>query len=358
MGLLKVSFKGLPKPAVDETLASWLFRCAVNRRSSVGLRLQLEVRPNTWWVGTELKTVDADADFETAHKKLCEAGYAINSALLERFFAPQGNRFIAWSFRRFFCADCLRQDVANGRLPIWRKNWCYEYASICIMHSKRLDSLEDSSRYSKAWDAFVQHCNSNANRTPSNNILFARHLASTIGRVARFLEISSDKNNSVLAELLNKLICIFLQAPYKGTHGGSARIHFQIERGAQFAAPNSLLESFTIGPATADSSSRIGGMVLAASLLGIIPESRFLVFIESYEALNMNSMLPRDLHRAAAFPQLDRIGYGVLHDYLGFIPRSMFPILDRHLELQELRYKREGVSDGRPLGTIEGASVS
>lgn len=358
MGLLNVNFKGLPKPAADETLASWLFRCAVNRRSRVGQRLQLELRPKTWWVGAELKTADADTDFETAHKKLREAGYDINSAILERFFAPQGDRFVDWSFRRFFCADCLRQDVANGRLPIWRKSWCYEYASICISHSMRLDSLDDSSRYSKAWDAFVQHCNSNANRSPKNSILFARQLASTLGRVARVIEMYPEGNHSILAELFRKLICIFLQAPYRGTHGGAARVHFQVGRGAQFAAPNSLLESFTMGPATADSSSRIGGMVLAASLLGIIPESRFLGFLESYEAMNMNSMLPRDLHRAAAFPQVDRVGYGVLHAYLGYIPRSMFPILDRHLYLQELRYKHEGVCDGRLLGMTEGVGVS
>ncbi|WP_346780108.1 TniQ family protein [Pseudomonas sp. MPFS] len=350
-----MKFKGLPKPVFDETLTSWLFRCSVNRRSRVGKRLRLEGRPEAWWVGIELKTADADIDFVTAEKKLREAGYETNSLILEIVFGPQGKRFVEWNFRRLFCVECLRQDVSEGRLPIWRKSWCYEFASDCFVHRKQLDSLVAPLRYSKAWDAFVQHCKSNANRISSADIFFARLRASTLSRIAKAAENGTAEDHYDLSSLLSRLTCILLQAPFKGTHGGSARIHFQARRGIQFAAPNSLLESFSVGAATADSSSRIGGMVIASTLLGIIPESRFLEFVQSYEVMNVNSILPRNLLQAAAFPQLDRIGYGVLHDYLGYVPRSRFPVLDRHLQLQEDRYKREGVFDGRPLGLIDRA---
>lgn len=350
-----MNFIDLPKPVYDETLASWLFRCANNRRSRAGQRFRLEDRPKTWWVGIELKTADADTDFVAAENKLREAGYETNSKILERVFAPQKNNFVGWSFRRFFCAECLRQDVSEGRLPAWRKSWCYEYASVCAIHRKQLDILADPSHISKAWDAFVQHCNSSTNRIRRTDIFFARLRASTLSRIAKAVGSGVERDNFVLSESFSKLMHVFLQAPFKGTHGGAARIHFQAERGTQFAAPNSLMESFTMGAATADCSSRIGGIVLASLLLGVIPESRFLAFVQSCEVMNINYMMPRDLHRAAAFPHLDRVGYGVLHDYLGDMPRSRYPILDRHLQLQEDRYKREGAFDGRRFGLIESA---
>lgn len=348
-----MEFRGLPTPGYDETLASWLFRCSVNRHPFMSYHLQLAERPVRWWAGLELKSADPDTDFAAAVNTLKVAGFHANSSILEKGFAFQKGALVDWSYRRFYCPDCLREDVAKGHLPMWRKNWCYEESTACNIHCRRLEELIDPSRYSKAWDAFVQLCNTNAGIAFETNRVVSRLRSTTLIKIAKSISHDGVAQRGTLGSLFGKLFSVFLQAPYKGTHGGAARIHFQTERRGQFAEPKSLEHSFSIGPSTADSSSRFGSMLFAGSLLGIITESRYMVLTRAYEAVNPSSLLPRDLYQAAAFPYLDRRGYGVLHDYLGIMPRSQYPMLERHLQLQEYRYTREGAFDGRPLGIVD-----
>ncbi len=339
-------------PNFDETLSSWLFRCSLNRHIIKFTRLELAERPLHWWEGLEFRSADPDVDFFSASQRLGEGREDINPEWLSVYFGLRNGTAVEWSYRRFFCPDCLRNDVANGHLPIWRKSWCYSQSCICSMHKKELVALSDASRYSKAWDAFVQECNSVSRSNVAEDPWFSRFRSTTLMKIEHFLTGSRASRRYIVVDLFNKLFCIFLQAPFHGGRGGSARIHFQTERGMRFSDPTSFEQSIFKGASIADPPSRFGSMIFAASLLDIIPYSRFLMFIEACEDAKIGLLISRDLHRAAAFPYVDGAGYRALHRYLGGFPRKDFPLLDRHLQLQEVRYAREGVLGLHLFGTV------
>ncbi|WP_363079352.1 TniQ family protein [Pseudomonas sp. Ga0074129] len=345
-----MSFYGLPTPSVDETLSSWLFRCSFNPYTANFTRLVLAERPSQWWEGLELKSADPDTDFLSASRRMGAGREHINPDLLSNYFSLCNDTLVEWSRRRFFCPDCLRDDVASGHLPMWRKSWCYVHSCICSVHDQELIALSDASHYSKAWDAFVQVCNSVSGSITAKDSRLPRFRSTTLMKVEHSLACSRVTQQNILVDLFNRLLSIFLQSPFRGSRGGAARIHFQSERGMRFADPPSFEQSISKGPSTADPSSRFGSVVFAASLLGILPHSRFLMFTKACEDAKTGMLIPKDLHRAAAFPYVDRAGYRVLHRYLGNFPRKDFPLLDRHLQLQEARYAREGVLSGHPFG--------
>lgn len=313
--------------------------------------MSLTERPSQWWEGLEVKFADPDFDFCAASRRIGLRREHINPEFLKDFFCLTNGTVIEWRYRRLFCPDCLRDDVASGHLPMWRKSWCYAHSCICCVHDRELMALFDASRYSKAWDAFVQICNSIPNAIAIKDSTLSRFRPTTLSKIEDSLACSEIKKKFMLVDLFNSLLSIFLQAPFRGSRGGAARIYCQSERGVRFADPPSFEQSILSGPSTADSSSRFGGVMFAALLLGIIPQARFLMFIKACEYGKKSMLIPKDLHRAAAFPHVDRAGYLVLHRCLGSFPRKDFPLLDRHLQLQETRYAREGVLGAHRFGT-------
>lgn len=344
-------FKNLPTPGGDEVLSSWLFRCSFNRGIKGFKRFDLYTKPESWWEGLDLQSLDPDVDFLAASKRFELGSRIAQVETMERYFSFSKCNVIDWKYRRFFCSDCLRDDIANGQLPVWRKNWCYEHSSICITHGRALSTLLDASRYSKAWDAFAQICNFASNGEAPIRWKIGDGWSSVVSRIENALICVDRRNKTMRQELFEKLFCIFLQMPYKGSFGGVARIHFYLERGVRFAEPDSLERSFLCGPSTADPYSRLGGVMLAAALLGSLPLSRFELFTKIFEDRRSGAVLPKDFHRAASFPSLDRSGYQSLRSFLGIFPREEFPLLDRHLRIQEDRYIRDGAFDGQRLGS-------
>lgn len=340
----------LPRPGVDETLSSWLFRCSFHRHTVDITRLALSARPSRWWEGLELQYADPDTDFLSASKRIKLRGEHIDPGVLKEYFCLSNGFAVDWRYRHFFCPDCLRGDVASGHLPMWRKSWCYLSSTICSMHGRDLVMLSDASHYSKAWNAFVQECNSNSGRIAAKGSKLARFRITTLSKIEHLLAYKRTKQRTILFDLFNNLFDILLQSPFHGSRGGAARIYFQSKVGIRFADPGSFEQSILKGSSTADPSSRFGSMLLAASLLGVLPPSKFSMFIKACEDAETGLLLPNDLHKAAAFPHVDKAGYRVLHQYLGAFPRKDFPLLDRHLYLQEARYAREGVLGAHRFG--------
>lgn len=337
-------------PVTDETLSSWLFRCSCNRRVLNIERIGLYEQPVHWWRGLVLETEDPDNDFISGCCRLGVGRPYMEPKILERFFALQSGSVVKWGHRRLFCPDCLRSDVASGRLPIWRRSWCYDSSAECAEHGRALTVLHELPRYSRAWDAFVQICNfSSSDITPPRS-KFARLRSACIARVAHSLKYASLGQGCLQQNLFNKFFNIFLQAPFRGSFGGAARVYFQRRNGLRLAEPVSLEESILIGPSSADVHSRYGSLMFAASLLGILPVPRFIMFVRRCEAESFGWSLPENLHLAAALPSVDRAGYEFLRDYLGRFSRMEFPLLDHYLRFQEQRYYREGVHSGHSFG--------
>lgn len=333
----------LPTPGVDETLSSWLFRCSFHRHTVDITRLALSARPSQWWEGLELQYADPDTDFLSASKRIKLGGEHIDPGLLKEYFCLHNGFVVDWRYRRFFCPDCIRSDVAGGHLPMWRKSWCYVSSTICRVHGRDLVVLSDASHYSKAWNAFVQECNSRSGSIAAKGSKLARFRLTTLSKIEHQLACKVKSQRNISFDLFNSLFGILLQSPYHGSRGGSARIYFQSKVSTRFADPGSFEQSILKGPSTADPPSRFGSMLLAASLVGVLPPSRFSMFIKICEDVETSLLFPNDLHKAAAFPHVDKAGYRVLHQYLGAFPRQDFPLLDRHLYLQESRYSRDGV---------------
>lgn len=259
---------------------------------------------------------------------------------------------VDWDYRRLYCAECLRSDIEIHRLPSWRKIWCRQDAVQCQIHRCDLDTLLEIPRISKVWDAFVQSANTVKPRGPWDEPRFNRFRSLCCSKIHCWLADLRTCNSLTEYRLFHRLYSIFVQAPYRGTGGGAARLYFTgtfaRRRTSELA---SLEESLRLGVMTAESSVRFGGLLFAGALMDVFSES-MLFAVESYSSANTQWSLVSGKTFGLYMPSVDRKGYQFLLDYLRQFPRKKWLKLDQFLAIQELRYHREGVYTGIPFASL------
>jgi hypothetical protein len=342
-------FRGLPAPLGDETLTSWLFRCSVNQNVVIFDRRELEARPDWWWSGVHLNFSEPDFDFTSAFCRSVVASLGLDLNTISYLFAARSSAVAAWNTRHFFCPECLRYDISQRRLPSWKKSWCYENSVHCLEHRCELVRLRGSPKYSRAWDSFIQICNDKPLQSSWNDERFAEYRMACISRVYLWFDRTKYLDYSSRA-VFNKLYNIFLQSPYRGSYGGVARILFQSKSAPRALEVSLFSDSIVRGPSTADIPSRVGSLILVATLLEIIPQNRVHKMAEHAETLNISWPTHAELSRSIFFPSVSRSDLCFLHEYLGRFDRKRWPLLDNFLGMQEQRYRREGVCSGLVFG--------
>ncbi|WP_155945689.1 TniQ family protein [Metapseudomonas resinovorans] len=148
----------LVKPVYDETFSSWVNRCLLARLSAkvTGLSVKSEFSRED----SEYKFEDPDFDANSDYVKGSIIIVGAYRSYSFRFFEKEQRLVLPWEWRVNYCPECLRADVVAGRLPAWRKSWCYVMSVHCLSHNRQLSSLNGALSVNKAWDAFVYEARS------------------------------------------------------------------------------------------------------------------------------------------------------------------------------------------------------
>lgn len=150
-----IKFSNLPRPVYDETFTSWIFRCGSHRYTLMSSLLDIIVTPKT--IEGRLAYEDPDFDFKSQYVLSASSLINIDLAQLESAFSPKTNWLLPWHMRKYYCPECLMDDVRQGRNPSWRRSWCYAFSSHCHTHKKMLIVLPGLLSPNKAWDAFSDY---------------------------------------------------------------------------------------------------------------------------------------------------------------------------------------------------------
>ncbi|WP_349734153.1 hypothetical protein [Pseudomonas jessenii] len=345
-------FFNVPNPVDDETFSSWLFRCSSSRLTVISDRGGLLARPDWTWSGGLIKFDDPDFDVNTEFfNRACDI-VRIDKHLAAILFQFHDKEVVSWEHRCWFCPECLRDDVKEGRTPAWRKTWCSSHSVFCMIHKVELVKLKGRPSYSKAWDAYVQICNQNLIASTWSTERFVRLRIIFFNRIKRWLSVGADSGeiNEIQDRLFRRLFRVFLQLPTQRRDAGIARTFFHQGRMKKHTDLITFKENLHLCHQISEPRSRFGCMMLLGILLEIIPQIDSLIFQRYCEAEKVYFPDVLGIENTIYFGAINREDYKFLHGYLGLFPRRNWPRLDAFLTQQDDRYQRAGVCSGMMLG--------
>lgn len=228
-----MKFKYFPRVQFDETLSSWLYRSFHNTNL-----------PRYQDFAT-LAKYGEDYDFSVLVHWRTALTLGLDPVEVVRCFNAVTGWLLPWDERQTFCARCLDEDVANGRLPYWRKYWCYTHCPICFTHGQLLNRMNVTrGDFNRAWHSFCHSddwARRNVNLRQKSTVLSypnvnARsiNMAIKVQRLIHHAHRTSTVriNNAVLpsVDILNLCAFIFDHLLFPRTPGGNGG-------GARYRAP-------------------------------------------------------------------------------------------------------------------------
>jgi hypothetical protein len=227
MGLLretkKRTFKGFPQPYSDETLSSWLFRCATSKQCA----LTIEVAE--CYVESSLRNgIDYDFSFGVIFKKFCSR-FGIDHAHCKQYFDMKNKDMIlSVRSRKSFCRQCLDEDVKFRSVPYWRKSWCRLDVAYCSLHKTMLATTREDYGLYRSWQSFAYfsdfYYERKSDRTPYEFVT----LKSLGFRVQNWLHTNRKEveRTSGATKLIRNLLSSFLSMRTEYRYCGIARVAF------------------------------------------------------------------------------------------------------------------------------------
>lgn len=345
-------FSNIPTPCDGETFSSWLFRCCQSRATIKPDRTELLARPSWTWSGNLINVADPDFDFNAGFfVRACQI-LKVDRHLMSVYFRFRNEGLVSWEHRYWFCPDCLRNDVREGKIPAWRQDWCSSYSVFCGIHRTELLRLRRRPTYSKAWDAYVQICNDETVESSWKNEKFVRQRYVCFSKIKKWMNLAVEcgKMQEVDGKLFRSLYCIFLQLPNGRTDAGVARTFFHQGRVKKHSDLLTFKENLFICCQLSDPRSRFGSMLLLGILLEIISQRYFSIFERYCGVAKVYFPLASGIENTIYLGDLSREDFGYLHEFLGTFPRAKWPKLDAFIARQEARYRQAGVCSGMRLG--------
>ncbi|HGM8212465.1 TPA: hypothetical protein ACRNHZ_000789 [Pseudomonas aeruginosa] len=202
------------------------------------------------------------------------------------FFEKIPGTLLSWPSRRFYCQECLREDVKNNLLPCWRRGWCTTVSVFCTIHKKKLSRLQfDYDRIGRGWQAFYELTNTPSSRyagTRSYDLWESEHLQQALFDLATkvFQWYNSDEtakadiagHGTALSYFFDLVLELLTQAPSVRNSGGLAwqfRFAFKLilkryRKGYSWLLRNGVNE--------VDINQRVCGVILAGKVLGVLSD--------------------------------------------------------------------------------------
>lgn len=271
----------------DECLSSWISRNSSN------------FDPNNLIAFFE-SSIDIDFDFSSTSSLQLLNRAKLDTKRLEAIFRAHTNWTLSQDSRLAYCSECLKEDVASGGPPYWRKSWCYLHCPICIRHKSML-SLGEPFDFAldKTWGIFLGDCRAEWGREVKNIVPWRQSNAAKRAillalRVQRLLISAHRKRMIVLPGWSqpvnsNDFLCFskflfeeFLLPRGRGPHSdGIARL-------TQCGMPRlsselTLQELINAGCSDCNAFCRITALVLIGCVFGLFPQERFVAARKSLE---------------------------------------------------------------------------
>jgi hypothetical protein len=352
MGVLMTLFSNAPTPCDGETFSSWLFRCSYSHWKIIPDRTRLLACPGWTWSGGLINVADPDFDFNASFFVQACKILKVDRHLISVYFRFRNEGLVSWEHRYWFCPECLRDDVQDGKIPAWRKEWCSSYSVFCGIHRIELVRLRGRPTYSKAWDAYVQICNQEVVESSWEKENFVRLRYVFFSNIKRWmnLTVKCGEMQEIDGRLFRRLYCVFLQLPNGRTDAGVARTFFHQGRVKTHSDLLTFKENLFLCSQVSDPRSRFGSMMLLGILLEIISQQYFSVFDRYCEMAKVYFPPTSGIENTIYLGGLSRNDFGYLHEFLGTFSRGKWPKLDVFIGRQEARYRQAGVCSGMKLG--------
>lgn len=329
-------FSNLPMPKNDEVFSSWVYRCAHSNRSQS--RDQQLLKLGVRCVESTPNPTFEDPDFDSQSEYFVRACNLLKIDLktAAAFFTKHSYPIVPWEQRSYFCTLCIREDIASGALPSWRKNWCYDNSIMCGVHRTELVVLEQFPTLSKAWDAFSQtvQYSFESNRWEEDKFLRLRVVC--LSRILRWLR-TQQKNEPALsqASVYLGLYANFLKISTIRYPPGLARRLFYKGIIRNFRDGISYLDCMIMGPSYSPPRSRFASVALLGWLLEILTHRQMTALLKKFSGVA--AYFPTELQDVSrnvlGIGGLDH--YLELKNYLGVFSRPLGSRLDLFLTDQE-----------------------
>lgn len=297
-----IKFRGLPRPVYDETFTSWISRCGNDKRIHLSSLLDICVTHRI--AGSSLVHEDPDFDFDSPFFLSATSLIDVSLHQLRSAFSPKSKWFLPWHQRKYYCPDCLIDDISQGRIPSWRKSWCYVFSSHCIFHKKQLIEFQGMPSTEKAWDAFVEYANLKnksseikskwSSATPTKLRYLLQIKALRIAGVGPSLYCSQSTSLRTF-DCFKVLAQIFLQASTTHTPPGAARHLFFSGRLPINRSISGYPDVLEIGSLEANAHERMCGVILSGYILSLYSSRELKVIRRIYSYTGY--IFPEDKYR-------------------------------------------------------------
>jgi hypothetical protein len=262
--------KGFPQPRSDETLSSWLLRCALSRRCA----LNLEDVEN--YVEFS-KNNRIDYDFSLGHvfRRFCSR-FGIDYLYCKAFFAvyPK-DMMMTVSGRNSFCSECLDEDVKHRGFPYWRRSWCRFDVAYCAIHGTLLTTTRENYGLYRSWDSFAYFSSFEYARR-GDRLRYEHATLSFLGlKVQNWLRINRRYvcANARIAKLISDLLGSFLSLRTESRYCGHARVALSYGRLAYITYRNYHYSScMYYGVRDSNSIQRKAALIMLGVVLGLFTE--------------------------------------------------------------------------------------
>lgn len=227
MGLLRKTkrrrLKGFPQPYSDETLSSWLFRCATSKKCPLTIETAEKYVENSLRNG-----LDYDFSFGETFKRLCSS-FGIDYAHCKEHFAIENRDLILnVRSRNSFCRQCLDEDVKFRSTPYWRRSWCRFDVAYCLLHKTLLATTREDYGLYRSWESFAYFSDFCYERKGDRNIYEFATLNFLGFRVQNWLYTNRKEieRTSGATQLIRDLLRSFLSLRTEYRYCGIAKVAF------------------------------------------------------------------------------------------------------------------------------------
>ncbi len=270
---------------VDECFSSWVYRCMMKLPRVKFLLEGTGVKSESdMYGGFVYEDPDFDLDSGYAQDVISRLGLAEADYL--PFFERRPGKLLSWRNRRFYCQECLKEDVKNNLLPYWRRGWCSTVSVFCSVHKKKLSCITyNLDPIGRGWRAFSEFANSPYPRdqgTRNYDLWEGEHLQQALfdltARVSQWY--SSDEatkadivgHDAVSTASFDLVLELLTQAPSLHNSGGLSwgfTFAYKLRLDRYRKGYSWLLEN---GVNEVDINQRVCGVVLAGKVLGILSD--------------------------------------------------------------------------------------
>lgn len=280
-----MSLLDLCPASLDECFSSWIYRCMIKfpwvKFSLEGINVRGE---SDRFGGIVYEDPDFDIDSSYVQNVILRLDLAEDDYL--PFFEKRPGKLLSWQSRRFYCPECIAEDVKNNILPCWRRDWCSAISVFCSSHKKKLSSIRfNNEPIGRGWRAFSELANyphpqyqgtRNYDLWESENLQKALYcLAAQVfewygaDEETRLNIADTDAASTASFDLVLELLT---QAPSLHNSGGLSwafTFAFKLRLGRYRKGYSWLLEN---GVNEVDINQRICGVILAGKVLGILSD--------------------------------------------------------------------------------------